>query len=82
MFSELLSQIPPSEQYQTRPRYTYIITGKPGCGKTTLASKIANHVNAKLVNPTSALQEALKLNTEVKLFKKAGTTIEGGECCI
>ncbi|KAI8911461.1 hypothetical protein EDD86DRAFT_188816 [Gorgonomyces haynaldii] len=55
----ILEQLSPPVKYYYRPRYSYIIVGKPGCGKTTLAQKLANYTKAKLIEPMAAISGAL-----------------------
>lgn len=42
---------------QVKP--VFIILGKPGSGKTTLAAKLAKTLNAELISPSTAVEAAL-----------------------
>jgi superfamily II DNA or RNA helicase len=71
---EILSNVPPYPQYTAEPRYSYVVVGKPGCGKSTLAAKLAQYVDAKLITTRDLLQQALnpELNPhghKVPMFK-------------
>ncbi|XP_059153856.1 adenylate kinase 9-like isoform X2 [Physella acuta] len=43
----------------------FIIVGKPGCGKTTLARKLATEWSCQLINSTDLIQENMDLQTEI-----------------
>jgi adenylate kinase family enzyme len=54
-----VTKLSPAAKLDRRPRYSYIIVGKPGCGATTLATKLANFTQAKLINPVTAIENSL-----------------------
>ncbi|KAL2914320.1 hypothetical protein HK105_206092 [Polyrhizophydium stewartii] len=59
LIQEALASIPPPPSVPVTPRHVYFILGKPGCGKTTLAARLAAHTETKLVSPETCLAKAL-----------------------
>ena len=53
---EILSYVAPIPEIKIEKRNSYIIIGKPGCGKTTLATKLSEITRSQLVNFDTALQ--------------------------
>jgi energy-coupling factor transporter ATP-binding protein EcfA2 len=47
---EILERIAPAPKKTYKKRYSYVIIGKPGCGKTTLATKLAKLTNNQIIN--------------------------------
>ncbi|KAJ3094596.1 adenylate kinase [Phlyctochytrium planicorne] len=55
----ILASIPPPRLPPVFDRNCLVIIGKPGCGKTTLAKRIANAMSLQLVNPEFILENVL-----------------------
>ncbi|RKO94807.1 hypothetical protein BDK51DRAFT_30962 [Blyttiomyces helicus] len=58
-WNALTASLPPPETVPFAKRACYIIVGKPGCGKTTLAAKIADALNVELIDPHTAIRRAV-----------------------
>ncbi|KAJ3124104.1 Exosome component 5 [Nowakowskiella sp. JEL0407] len=56
----------PSLHPTTSPfhRTSYIITGKPGCGKSTIATKLAQQFGLELITPETVLEKILSSSDE------------------
>lgn len=54
--ADIIAKVTSRQESAARSRYSYIIVGKPGCGKTTLASKLASLTATRLVTPTSEFE--------------------------
>ncbi|KAH6571770.1 hypothetical protein BASA50_001642 [Batrachochytrium salamandrivorans] len=59
---EVLGTIPTTPEIQVTHRHVYYIIGKPSCGKTTLATSLADYIDAKSISPITALTQALSEN--------------------
>lgn len=57
---DLLSNVAPIPEIKINKRTSYMIIGKPGCGKTTLASKLSDFTRSQLVNMDTAFQYITK----------------------
>ncbi|KAJ3163039.1 adenylate kinase [Geranomyces michiganensis] len=56
----LLATLPAPAVTQKPERPCYIVLGKPGVGRTTVATKLASSVNARLVSPEAVLREIVE----------------------
>ncbi|KAJ3156497.1 adenylate kinase [Geranomyces variabilis] len=56
----LLSTLPTPTVHQKPERPCYIVLGKPGVGRTNVATKLASFVNARLVSPEAVLREIVE----------------------
>lgn len=57
--SDLLDCIPTRQPLSVQAKPVYLIFGKPGVGSTTLSRKLATHVSAELVDPSSVIEQSL-----------------------
>ncbi|KAJ3024107.1 adenylate kinase [Thoreauomyces humboldtii] len=57
--SKLIAALPTAITLQQPERPCYIVIGKPGVGRTTVAKKLAESVNARLVSPERVLADAV-----------------------
>jgi replication-associated recombination protein RarA len=47
---DILERIATAPKKTYKKRHSYVIIGKPGCGKTTLATKLAKLTNNQIIN--------------------------------
>lgn len=62
--SDILDSLPLPDIVPVTPRPSYIILGKPGCGRSTLAAKLASSLNARLISPEGVLKNATISTTD------------------
>ena len=58
-FDQMKFDIPKIPTISLQPRHTYIVVGKPGTGKSTLAAQLSRFTGTKLVHPEIALSNHL-----------------------
>jgi broad-specificity NMP kinase len=62
---QILANVPPIQKIYLPPKDSYIIIGKPGCGKSTLASKLADFTKGNLVNLETAVDNHISKSSDV-----------------
>jgi Cdc6-like AAA superfamily ATPase len=55
----IIESIPTTKCYRPMERPLFVITGKPGSGKSALAKKIAETIKTELINPDTILSMIL-----------------------
>jgi replication-associated recombination protein RarA len=63
--NEILNSIAPIQENSSKRRVSYIVIGKPGCGKTTLAEKLAEFTDNQILN----IEEILKTSSSTSEFE-------------
>ena len=58
--ADIFANLPSSKTVLLKPRYAYIIVGKPGCGKSVLGKRIAEYTKAKWISPKECLEDYLR----------------------
>ena len=57
---DILDDVAPIPEYHAAKRHSYVIVGKPGSGKTTLAHKMSELTRSKLINSDTCINSILQ----------------------
>ncbi|KAI8894618.1 hypothetical protein BC833DRAFT_604251 [Globomyces pollinis-pini] len=75
---DILQNVPPTITGTPISRNSYIIIGKPGCGKTTLAAKLAALTKSKLINIETELRDISTLSDSPVNIELTNQLVIGG----